>query len=404
MKIDRIKKSAKCRTRITRGAALRSEWVWPLSAFAFLLLGGIWLRGQEPTFSTDVKVINVLATVRNRQGQIVRNLTKDDFTLEEDGHPQTIRYFSQESDLPLTLGLLVDTSLSQSRVMEEERTASYVFLDQMLRETKDMAFLIHFEGEVELLQDLTSSRRELEDSLATLRTPPEPQDSGRRGSWPGIGGPSPWPGGGRQSPWPGGGPNSSPVPVHRPRDNMARYGTALYDAVFLASDELMKKQAGRKSLIVLSDGVDNASKETLENAIEAAQRSDTVVYSILFSDDSAYGTGGGFGHGGWGGMGQPGGMGRRGGGRRFPQMAAHPDGRRTLERISRETGGKLFEVSKKQPISQIYTNIQEELRNQYNLGYTPERANASSGYRKIRLSAKQKDLIVQARDGYYAER
>ncbi len=88
MKIDRIKKSAKCRTRITRGAALRSEWVWPLSAFAFLLLGGIWLRGQEPTFSTDVKVINVLATVRNRQGQIVRNLTKDDFTLRKTAIPR----------------------------------------------------------------------------------------------------------------------------------------------------------------------------------------------------------------------------------------------------------------------------------------------------------------------------
>ncbi|MCU1272851.1 MAG: von Willebrand factor, type [Bryobacterales bacterium] len=138
------------------------------------------LRGQkDTTFSSDVKVVNVLATVRNKQGQIIHNLNKEDFALTEDGRAQTIRYFSQETDLPLTLGLLVDTSLSQRRVLDEERNASYRFLDQVLREDKDLAFVIHFDTEVELLQDFTSSRKKLESSLGSLRTP-EPGFRGRR--------------------------------------------------------------------------------------------------------------------------------------------------------------------------------------------------------------------------------
>lgn len=379
---------------------------WLLSAFAFLLLAGVSLRSQQqPTFSADVKVVNVLATVRNKQGQIIRNLTKDDFTLEEDGHPQTIHYFGQETDLPLTLGLLVDTSLSQMRVLEQERSASYSFLDEMLRE-KDMAFVIHFEGEVELLQDLTSSHKALESALGSLHTPQverfgggnwphiaPAQWPGSPGQWPGSGGPGQWPGGGT---WPGGGGTGRGSGRGRGRGSpqMAGNGTALYDAVFLGSDELMKKQTGRKAIIILSDGVDNVSKVTLARAIEAAQRSDTLVYSILFSDPSAYDSQGGYGGGPWGGMG------RRGGYPRFPEP--HPDGKRILERISTETGGRFFEVSKKQTIEQIYSTIQEELRNQYSLGYTPDRTDAGPGYRKIHLAAKQKDLTVRTREGYYA--
>jgi VWFA-related protein len=174
-------------------------------------------------------------------------------------------------------------------------------------------------------------------------------------------------------------------------------GTALYDAVFLASDEVISKQEGRKALIILSDGVDNASRISLERAIESAQRADTMVYSILFADTEAYG--GGFGGMGGGG----GGWGRRGGG--YPRPQPQPrqstaDGKKVLERISRETGARMFEVSKKQPIGEIYAQIQEELRNQYSLGYTPDRI--ESGYHKIQLATRQKDLIVQARDGYYA--
>lgn len=373
-------------------AAGRESW-WvliPLAAIA--LFACVLLQAQQPTFSTDVKVVNVLATARNKQGQIVRNLTKDDFILEENGRPQVIRYFGQETDLPLTLGLLVDTSLSQARVLEEERDASYAFLDDMLRD-KDSAFVIHFEGEVELLQDLTSSRKQLEAALRTLHVPELQRRGG--GGWPHIMHLQ-WPGGGGQwppgsgSPWPGGRRGGRrPWPDDGPPQTLSGTGTALYDAVFLASDELMRKQAGRKALIILSDGVDNASKVSLETAAEAALRSDTVIYSILYSDDLAYGPRGGFGGGPWG------------GGGRFPMPESHPDGKRILERLSKETGGRIFEASKKQTVEQIYSIIQEELRNQYSLGYTPD-PDPGPGYRKIRVTAKQKDITVHAREGYYA--
>ena len=163
--------------------------------------------------------------------------------------------------------------------------------------------------------------------------------------------------------------------------------------VYLASDDLMKKQKGRKALIILTDGVDTGSRLSLETAIESAQRADTIVYCILFKDDAAYGRFGGFGF--------PGG-GRRGRGR-FPQESL-PDGKKVLEKISKQTGARLFEVSGKQPITEIYREIQEELRNQYSLGYTPDKATARAGYHKIHLATKQKDLSVQARDGYYLER
>jgi VWFA-related protein len=148
--------------------------------------------------------------------------------------------------------------------------------------------------------------------------------------------------------------------------------------------------------------VDRGSKESLDSAIESAQRANTVVYSILFKDDESYGRGGGFGRPsiGFPGGGYPGG--RRGGGQRYPSEP-RPDGKKILERISKETGGRLYGVSNKKPIDQIYSEITEELRNQYNLGYTPDRdASNNSSYHKIQLSAKPKDLTVQARDGYYA--
>ena len=334
-----------------------------------ILMAGRSLHGeQESTLSIDVKVVSLLATVRNKQGQIIRELNKEDFILEEDGRPQTIRYFAHETDLSLTLGLLVDTSLSQRNVLAQERSASARFLEQVLRENKDEAFLIHFDREVELLQDLTSSRNKLESALGSLETPQPPQ----------------W--GGRNS------PGSRPDPPRRGG------GTLLYDAVFLASKDMMKKQKGRKALVLLSDGVDTGSKVSLESAVESAQRTDTLVYSILFADAHAYGPGRGFGgpH-----MGGPGGMGGHGNGYpRFPQPPL-PNGKKILEKLSKETGAGFFEVSKNQSIEQIYGRIEEELRNQYSLGYTPDRADAGPGYHKIHLMTKQKNLIVQAREGYY---
>ena len=347
------------------------------------------------TVSVDVKVVALPVTVRDKKGQIVRNLTKDDFVLQEDGRPQTIKYFTQDTNLPLTLGLLVDTSLSQRNVLDQERNASKVFLDQMLTDPKDKAFLIHFDREVELLQDLTPSHDKLEAALQLLNAPQLERSGGGR-SDPGSS---------------GSGPSDPQSGTGQPRTSRGA-GTLLYDAIFLASNELMKKQQGRKALIVLSDGDDRGSKESLQSAIEAAQRADTVVYSILFADKNQdsnnFGRqGGGMGrHGGGfpGGGGWPGGGGSGGGGRGRSPQEPRVDGKKILDQISRETGGRLYEVSKKQAIDQIYDSIAEELRTQYNLGYTPDKGNAEAGYHKITLAAKQKDLVVQTRDGYYAER
>jgi len=356
-------------------------WIkpWILLSIALLALGDAPLRSQQqqgPAISVDVKMVSMLAAVRDKHGHLVNNLNKDDFVVEQDGHPQTITYFAQESNLPLTLGLLVDTSMSQRRVLDQERSASHAFLDHVLREDKDKAFVIHFDYEVELLQDLTSSRQKLEASLDALG---EPEFAQTGGGGSGRGSSS---GGGRGSSGRGGG------------------GTLLYDAVYLASNELMKKQQGRKALIILSDGVDRGSKESLQNSIETAQRADTLVYSILFSDREEQGNGGGYG----GGRGGGGGGGMGGGGHhRYPQES-RPDGKKVLEQISRETGGRFFEVSKKQSIDEIYTALDEELRNQYGLGYVPDKADIAPGYHKIHLTVKQKDLVVQTREGYYAER
>jgi len=329
---------------------------------------------QEPPqskskISTEVKLVTVYAAVRDKHGKIIPNLNQSDFALQEDMRPQTIKYFARESEPPLTLGLLVDTSLSQRRVLDQEKSASYSFFDHILREDKDKAFLIHFDREVELLRDLTASREKLRSGLEELDTPSFTNTSGGGGA--GTAG-----GSGRRHGHGGG-------------------GTLLYDSIYLASNELMKKQQGRKALIILTDGVDHGSKESLNTAIASAQRADTAVYSILFADEDAYGPGrGGYGgHGGYGGG--------RGGPSRYPQQD-HPDGKKVLERISKETGGQLFEVKKKLPIEQIYAQIEEELRNQYSLAYTPDRPGDDSTYHLIHVTVNQKDLIVQAREGYYS--
>jgi VWFA-related protein len=289
------------------------------------------LRGQqEPTFSSEVKVVNVLATVRDKNGAIIRNLNKEDFEIFEDARPQTIRYFSQESDLPLTIGLLVDTSFSQGRVLEQERAASYKFLDEVLRENKDKAVIVQFDQAVVIRQALTSSHKELQDTLALLDLPTAEQAAG--GS-----------------------------------------GTLLYDAVRTASIQVMRNQQGRKAFVVLTDGVDEGSETSLADAIEAAQRADTLVYSILFSDASYYG------------------------------RILSPNGAGVLKRLSKETGGGYFEVSKRQSIGDIYNAIQEELRSEYSIGFVSDRPVTRSGFRALRVTVRQKGLTVQARNRYYAE-
>jgi VWFA-related protein len=327
---------------------------------------------QSPTFTADVNLVNLYATVRDKDSHVVANLNKEDFVLQEDGKPQTIRYFSRETDLPLTLGLLVDTSRSQRNVIDAERSASYTFFEHVLREGKDQAFVLHFDRQVELLQDLTQSRQKLNKALHELEVN---QDDSQQQSGGGGGG-----GGGRGGGGGGGGRRGG--------------GTLLYDAIYLASgDDLMKKQKGRKAVFVLSDGVDRNSKVSITEAIEAAQRSDTLVYSIYFGSNEGFQ---GFNRG--GGLGRGGGMGRGGG--RYPQEE-RPDGKKILRRISKETGGTYFEVSHKQTIDAIYTRIEEELRNQYSLGYTSDQPASQTGYRAISLTVDKKNLTVQTREGYY---
>jgi VWFA-related protein len=306
-----------------------------LSAAAplFLLRRLLAVQDAGATFSTEVKVVNVLATVRTKSGEFTRSFSKDDFSLSENGHPQTIRYFSRETDLPLTLGLMVDTSLSQQRVLDAERAASFRFLDQVLRENVDQVFILQFDFAIQLRERLTSSRRKLEETLALVDTPSRKELEVQRGG-----------------------------------------GTLLYDAVVMASQDIMQNQTNRKALIVLTDGVDFGSDATLETAIEAAQRADTLVYSILFSDSGYYGLLGG------------------------------ADGKKPLMRMSKETGGGFFEVSKKQSIEQIFAIIEDELRSQYNLGYVSDEPVRISEFRSIQLSAKPKGLVVQARNRYWAKR
>ena len=230
-------------------AALPSRRRLLLSAAGLFAFGARASAAQDVTFSTEVKVVNVLANVYGKNGEIVRDLTRDDFLLSEDGRPQPIRYFSRETDLPLTLGLLVDTSMSQRRVLDAERVASFDFVDQVLREATDHVFIVQFDMGVEIRQPLTSSRRKLESALAQVAAPSLRQLELQRGG-----------------------------------------GTLLYEAIAVAARDVMRAQTGRKALIVISDGVDTGSEIPLSTAVEEAQRAGTLVYAIVFSDANAYGT------------------------------------------------------------------------------------------------------------------
>jgi VWFA-related protein len=300
-----------------------------MRAIVGLLIVGACAWAQEtPTFTVGVNVVNVLANIMDKHGAIIRDLEQPDFTILEDGRPETLRYFARQTDLPLTLGLLVDTSMSQEHVLNAERAASFRFLDQVLREKKDQIFIMQFDLAVMTRQPLTSSYKDLNDALSQVDTPTrnELQSGGNR-------------------------------------------GTLLFDAVVEASDKIMRKQQGRKALILLTDGDDNGSDATLENATDAAQRGDTLIFSILFSDS-------GIGHG---------------------------PGKSILEHLSHETGGGFFEVSKKLTIDQIFDAIQDELRSQYSLGYVSDKPPSIGEFRKIQLKVDKPALVVQARNRYWAQ-
>ena len=351
------------------------------------------------TLHIQAREVVLPVTVRDKHGALVTTLQKTDFTLTEDGRAQVIKSFSRETNLPFRIGLLVDTSRSMSNVMQEVRTSTGKFIDLMLpappAESKDQAFLLHFDREVELLQDFTSSRdklhHELDDMSASRQERYEGADSGSGG------------GGG------GGSSDGNDRPQH------SRGGTQLYDAIYLASNDLMQSRDGRKALVVFSDGADRGSKETLNEAVDAADKANLAIYTIYFKGEQQGGSGNGFpggghrGGGGWpgggggypgGGGGYPGGGGGRRGGQ--PSGANGIDGKKIMQEIADRTGGHAFEAKKKDDLESIYKLIEEELRSQYLLTYTPDKVDTDGGFHKVVLKASKDDLTVATREGYYA--
>jgi len=365
---------------------------------------------QQPASNQPVATLKIQArevvlpvTVRDKKGALVTSLKISDFTLTEDSRPQTIKSFTRESNLPFRLGLLVDTSRSVSGAMEEERKAGGKFVDLMLPADpkaadakKDEAFLIHFDREVELLEDFTNSRDKLHHELDEMGPTRAAQNDS-------------------QGPETSGDDRGS-------GETRVRHGggTQLYDAIYLASDELMKPKDGRKALVVFSDGVDRGSKETLNDAVDAADRANVAVYTIYFKGEQERPAGagypgsggrrGGMGGGGYpgggggggypgGGGGYPGGGQRRGGG---GQTQPGVDGKKIMEKIATRTGGRYFEAKGKDKLDEIYGQIAEELRGQYLLTYTPDVVDNDGGFHKIALKANKDDLLVVTREGYYA--
>jgi VWFA-related protein len=306
------------------------------SALALLTQAGLW--AQDDVIKVDVERVNVLFSVRDRKGAFINNLTQDDFDVREDGKPQEIRTFARETDLPLTIGMLIDVSVSQQRLIEEERRAGSQFFRQVLRQ-KDVAFLITFGSEAELLQDSTGSTRLLERALGEVRV-----------SGPGAGGIV----------------NPGPIPQSNPR------GTILYDAVYLGASEKLATEVGRKALILVTDGVDQGSRVKLAEAVEAALRSDALVYGIYYVDPAFYG----FGYGG--------------------------GGESTLKRMAEDTGGRFFRVERNATLESIFQQIEQEMRSQYALSYSSSNPARDGSFRKLEIKTKNKDYRVQARKGYFA--
>jgi VWFA-related protein len=347
---------------------------------------------QQPNTTLKVQAREVLlpVVVEDKHGALVTNLTAKDFTLTEDGRPQVIKSFTSQSNLPFRLGLLVDTSHSVSSALDAERKAAGKFIDLMLpADAKagvqgDEAFLIHFDREVELLEDFTNSRDKLHHELDAMgptsreRNNQGPETSGDdRGGNGGYG----QHGGGRFG-----------------------SGTQLYDAIYLASDELMRPKSGRKALIVFSDGADHGSKETLNDAIDAADRANLQVFTIYFKGEEERSNSGfpgnGGHHGGMGGGGYPGGGGGHRGGN--PKSEAGVDGKKIMQQIASRTGGQFFEAKKKDNLDDIYNQIAASLRQQYLLTYTPDKVDTDGEFHKIVLKTDKTDLNVITREGYYA--
>jgi VWFA-related protein len=288
---------------------------------------------QAPTIKAEVNLVNVFATVRDKNKRIVTDLKLDDFKVFEDGHEEKISFFSKEMQLPITLGLLLDTSGSEERMLSSIQDAGARFLHRVLKKG-DEAMIISFDTDVDLLADLTDDRPILDRAInkARINTP----------------------GGGFY------GGNPGPVP------GAGSVGTALYDAVYLACSEKLNGEAGRKAIVIVTDAQDEGSKVKLEEAIESAQRTDTVIHILLVADP------------------------------RFGGNTA------VAHKMTEETGGRLIIVNSEKRLEEAFDQISEELRSQYTLGYYPTNTAKDGKFRKIHVDTNNHDLKVLARKGYYA--
>jgi VWFA-related protein len=296
------------------------------------------------TLKLNVNLVDLFFTVKNKSGELVPHLTKDDCSVAEDKTPQTLKNFTAETHLPLTLGILLDTSGSQIDVLPLEQQAGSQFLERVLK-SKDQAFLLSFDVNVDLLQDFTNSARMLSHAMdkAQINTA-----GGNGGSGvPGLGG--------------------GTIPIHgTPK------GTLLYDAIYLSSNDKMAEQNGRKAMIILTDGDDQGSDHKIQEAISAAQKSNTIVYIILIADTGFYG---GFGYSGYS----------------------------AAKKISEETGGRIINVgSNGKKLDAAFQQIEEELRTEYLASYVPTNAKQDGSFRRISVQCKGDDMKVQVRKGYYA--
>src|SRR5579862_3897818 len=293
------------------------------------LAGGMALAASPGQIRVQVNLVNLFVTVRDKHKAIVTGLTKDDFQVFEDGQPQEITNFSAESDLPITLGILLDTSGSEYYMLGAEKEAGSRFLARVLRKG-DLAMIMTFDTDVDLLADFTDDRGVLDRAINRAQ----------------INAPS------------GGMIAQGPLP------SSGGGGTNFYDAVYLAAHDKLSDEAGRKAIIVLTDAEDTGSKLRLTDAIEAAQRTDTVVHVLL--------------------------------------VAADGGDQSVARRLTDETGGRMIIVRNEKNLEQAFDEISEELRFQYTIGYIPTNKKHDGSYRKIKVEMKNKDYSVLTRRGYYA--
>ena len=301
-------------------------------------------QGPMQTLHIGTNLVNLYFSAHDKSGYIT-NLRRDDCLVAEDKQPQEIKNFTQEKNLPLTIGILLDTSGSQQHVLPLEQDSASRFLAEVMR-PKDEAFLISFDVNVDLLADFTNSPREIKRAIdkASINT------ASSSGGVPGIGG--------------------GPFPTSNPR------GTLLYDAVFLAANDKLRIEAGRKIIVMLTDGGEQGSQETLKTAKEAAQKANAIVYVILLADRRFYG--GGFG------------------------INLADTGAADMERLAHDTGGRVINVGNNgKKLEEAFDQIQDELRTQYLASYTPTNPKIDGTFRTLNITCQQGQK-VQARKGYYA--